>query len=144
VNESINNWAEARLTQTLGGQTAATTTMEGVLGSGTVRPIFEVNMPTISPSPTVDAMDLAFYCGDECQKRASETVVPVGTKYTDNQLVHLMAFCSLDATEKKLVSEIWTNIQCTKGWHDASIELIKWFNTHTRKSIIQYSSIRNW
>jgi len=103
------------------------------LCSGTVRPIFQMNMPAIPPPPSVDAMDLAFHCGAECQKRASETVVPVGTKYMDNQLVHLMAFCSLDATKQDLLPEIWTNIQCTKGWYDASIELIKWFNAHQTK-----------
>jgi len=100
------------------------------LDSGGVRPIFQVNMPAIPPSPSVDAMDLTFHRGAECQKRASATVVPVGTKYTDNQLVHLMEFCSLDATEQDILPEIWTNIQSTKRSHDAGIELIKWFNAH--------------
>jgi len=145
VSDSFDDWAEARLTQIVGCRTTATATMGKNLSSGTVHPIFQVNMPVTPPPPSVDdAMDLALHRVAECQKRALETVVLVDTKYTENQLVHLMEFCSLDATEQDLLTEIWTNIQSTKGYHDVSIELINGSMLTRRKRIIQYSSIRNW
>ena len=91
--------------------------------------MFQVNMPTL-PQPTLNQIDMAFHQGAEAQKRASETVVPSGTKYTDKQLVHLMAFCGIDSTERNKLPKIWSNLQTAKDWYDTGTELTKWFQLH--------------
>ena len=64
----------------MGGRRQAAGGVGGNMGVENIRPIFQVNMPPPLPAPSVDQMDMAFHRGAECQKRHSETVVPVGDK----------------------------------------------------------------
>ena len=83
-------------------------------------------MPPIH-KPTIDEMELAFHWSAESHERVSETLVPTRTKYTDNQMLHLMVFCGLKLSEEDQLPKIWTNIQTTKDWFSASTELNTWF-----------------
>ena len=88
-------------------------------------------MPTIPPASLSEIeIEIAYNQGAEAHKRAVETIATLGTKYTDTQVVHLLAFCGLSSMERDLLPEIWSNIQSTKGWFDAGIELTKWFKHH--------------
>jgi len=97
-NDAFEDWADARLSQTLGGRRSPSTLGSSggggggvVIGNGGVQPVFNVMVPDI-PRPSLDEMDLAYIRGADAQKRIIETVVPSGSKYTDKQLVHLLAF----------------------------------------------------
>jgi len=78
-----------------------------------MQPVINVTVPYV-PAPSIDQMDLVFHRGAEVHKPATETIIPTGTKYTDKQLVHLLAFCGLRSTERNVVPDIWTNLQTTK------------------------------
>lgn len=82
----------------------------------------------ILPQPSLSQMDMAYTQGAEAHKCATETATVSVTKYTDKQLVHLLAFCGLTSRDKDLLPEIWTHLQSTKSWHDAATELTKWFS----------------
>ena len=43
-------------------------------------------------------------------------------------MTHLLAFCGLNSREHDQLPEIWTHLQASKSWHDASTELTKWFS----------------
>ena len=129
-NDTLEAWADNRLVQTLGDRVATVAPMPVQNnGMSNVTPIINMTMPAI-PQPTLNELELAFHKGADSQKRVTETIVPSGTRYTDAQLVHLMAFCGLDSSQRHKLPKIWTNLQGTKGWHDAAAELNKWFRTH--------------
>ena len=117
--DGFDEWAEARLLQTLGA-----TAVAAAVGN-TTQPII-VNLPNL-PQPSLSQMDMAYNRGAEAHKRNTETSVATGTKYTAKQMTHLLAFCGLTPGEKDLLPDIWTSLQDVKSWHDASTELTKWF-----------------
>ena len=86
--------------------------------------IFQVNMPNL-PQPSLSQMDMAYNRGAEAHKRATETAVITGTKYTPKQMIHLLDFCRLSSRERDLLLEIWSHLQATKSWDNISTELIK-------------------
>ena len=128
VNDNFDDWAEHRLVTTLGCKAVAAN-QGGSGGNGGSQPIYQFNMPTL-PQPTLNQIDIAFNRGAEAHKRTTETSVVSGTKYTDKQMVHLLAFCGLSSRERGLLPAIWTSLQATKNWHDASVELTKWFSLY--------------
>ena len=121
ANKYFENWADARITQTIGqrqsGNAGISRGDANVNGKSTtnviVQPIVYITMQQIS-LPMVDEMDLAFHCGADSQKHRTETTTLTGTKYTDKHLVHLMGFCGLASTTKDQLPEIWKNLQPTK------------------------------
>ena len=50
--------------------------------NGIGQPIYNLHMPAI-PQPTLDEMDLAYHRGADAHKRATETAVLSGTKFSD-------------------------------------------------------------
>jgi len=134
TNDELEMWADARLDQMF---RAYKITNDGLnmVGAGLMHPVFNYAPP---PSPVLDAIYLAFTRVVKAQKRATETVVPSGNKYTDRQLVQLMAFCGLKPGRKSELLEIWTTLQSTKNWSDAGIELIKWFQKGTGEDQLPY------
>ena len=60
-------------------------------GVGGVQPIFQVNMPNLL-QPSLSQMDMLYNRGAEAHKRATETAVITGTKYTPKQMIHLLDF----------------------------------------------------
>ena len=71
-------------------------------------------MPAL-PQSTINEMELAFHCGANSYKRMNETVVPFGTKYTDSQLLHLLAFLQIRLSGSRQASKHLDNIPDNKG-----------------------------
>ena len=139
ADEEFHDWCGSRLDQTLGTRVVAPPSRgnggggdtDTIVGSNRImQPIFNVNVPP-AHTPTVDEMDLAFHRGADAQKRASEVIVTTGTKFSTQQMVHLLAFCGLDASTRDELPAIWVKLQTTKDWFSASTELVKWFSLHT-------------
>ena len=130
-SDALEAWAEARLNLILGPRvTAPSPTINNGFGGGSgLAPVIHVNMPP-TPQPTLDELELAFHKGADSQKRRTETVVPSGSKYTDSQFIHLLAFCGLDSATRHELPKIWTTLQGARAWHDAASELNKWFRVH--------------
>ena len=136
ADEAFEEWSEARLDQTLGAIAMAPPIGVGggngaAMGFGNegLQPIFDVNVLPI-PQPTFNEMDYAYHRGTEAHKRATESIASTGTKYLDKEIVHLLAFCGLNAATKDELPAIWDNLQTTKTWHGASKELVKWFDAN--------------
>lgn len=79
---------------------------------GGVTPISNVTTPA-TPQPIINELELTFRKRTDSQKRRSETVVSLGTRYTAKQLVHLLDFCGLKSATRNKLPEIWTNLQDT-------------------------------
>ena len=122
--DDLEDWADAQLAQIIGGREAAAPSPALVMGGNGIHLIFQVNLPPL-PQPRLDEIELAYMRGANTQKRLTETVVPSGTKYTDAQLLHLLAFCGLDLAERDQLPTIWTTFQTTKDWFLAGVELTK-------------------
>ena len=92
--EAFGDWTEAGFDQTLvplGHATALPSTMATT--QGITKGYIPSSRSTLTlPQSTLDQIDLTFYRGAEAQNRASETVVPTGSKYLDKQMLHLIAF----------------------------------------------------
>jgi len=125
TSENFDDWAEARLVKTLGTRKQVVAPGE-FFGVGGAQPIFQVNMSKL-PQLSLSQMDMSYNRGVKAHKRATETAVVTGTKYTLKQLIHLLAFCGLSSREKDLLPQIWSHLQATKAWHDLSTEITKWF-----------------
>ena len=50
-----------------------------------------------------------------------------------------MSYCGLDSTTKDQLPEIWTLLQSTKDWFDASTEFVKWFRIHQSPCDIEFT-----
>ena len=88
TEESFEDWMEFRLDHTLGVRrpTGAALGTGGVSGSGNgegSHPIV-INMPTPPPHLTIDEIDMVYHRGVEANKRANETIITTGTKYSEN------------------------------------------------------------
>lgn len=106
--DTFDDWVEAWLVQTLGAKAVAVNggTPLGVAG---IHPIIQVSMPTL-PQPSLSQMDMAHNRGAEAHKRATETSVETGTKYTAKQMTPLLAFCGLTLGEKNFLPDIWASL----------------------------------
>lgn len=78
ATDAFNDWAGARLDQTLGTRAAAApqVTNGGGMDSmamrnmGAMQTVFKQNLPPL-PVPTLDQMDMAFHQGAEAHKRVT-------------------------------------------------------------------------
>jgi len=117
--EELEDWADARLAQTIGGREAAAPSPVLEMGGNRIHPIFQVNMPPL-PQPRLDEIELAYMRGADTQKRLTETVVPSDTKYTDAQLLHLLNFCGLGLAARDQLPTIWMIGACESKHDDPS------------------------
>ena len=105
---------EARLEETLGARlpigAALGNGVAGGSGNGEGSHPIVINMPPPPPHLTVDEVYMAYHRGVEANKRANETIITTGTKYSEKQIIHLLAFCGLKPGEQDLLPTIWTNI----------------------------------
>jgi len=96
VTHCFDDWSDARrLVQTLGSRNTQTNG-EGndCFGICDVQPVIQVNLPAL-PQPTLDELNLAYHRGADAHKRATEKAVLMGIKFSEKQLIHLLAFCGL-------------------------------------------------
>ena len=73
-------------------------------------------------------MTQAFLAGTGAQKRATETVVQLGTKFNNEQMSRLQGRNNLKRTERHQIPEIWVKLQ--KCWNtvDTGAALIQHFD----------------
>ena len=131
--EELEDWADARLAQTIGDREAAASSPELAMGGNMIHPFFQVNMPPL-PKPRLDEIELAYMRGADTQKRLTETVVPSGTKYMDAQLLHLLDFYGLGSAERDQLPTIWMLEACESKHDDPSRCIVRPKNRHPTSS----------
>lgn len=126
--DELEDWEEALLDLTLGSwpqkRIAGT---EHCAASGAMPQLLQPIINVKTPAQSALEAERMFEWGVDAQKRATELLAPPATKYTDDQMVHLMAFCGLDPTEKHLLPPIWTELQKVKGWKAQATKLVNIF-----------------